>query len=254
MNDVESPDVFYTLNHLLHYQSCFFLAYVTSALQEHTQVVPICILLHHINIWTCLNGLVQAHGVITSNHTMDLHFFMDTVKIFLANIAYINYFTSIDPLGWVYCRSHSLLFATCSNILKEIFGKLSLADLSILAHTEDIIQENDEVVDFSDLGLFLSSTCIVSPTTSVSTIGLRLWSCIFSWHTLGVTRNHPWFVTAIIRRACHTAFSFDHCICVFELNFPHNNNSSASQPRGFGVLGFWGFGGWGVGLSWAATA
>ena len=138
--------------------------------------------------------------MLASHHSMDLNFFMDTIEVFFANVADFDDFASIDSLGRINCRPDSLLLrAPTSDILHQILGQLSLADLSILAHTEHIVQKYNEVVDFSYLGRLLSSASPGPPSTCVLLICLLLWSSVLGWYALGVAGHHARLVTTVVR-------------------------------------------------------
>lgn len=58
MDDIERPDIFDALHDLFHDDTRFFLAYVASGFEQHAEIEPIRILLHHVDIGACLNRLM----------------------------------------------------------------------------------------------------------------------------------------------------------------------------------------------------
>ena len=118
-------------------------------LKQHSQVISICILLHHVNVLTCFDGLVESNRVFTLNHSVNSHLFVDTVKVFFADITDFNDFASIDFFSRIHSRSHSLLFCPIY-ILKKIGSKLSLAHFSMLAFSKHIIDEYNKSIHFTN--------------------------------------------------------------------------------------------------------
>ena len=94
--------------------------------------------------------------MLTLDHAVNAHFLVDAVKILLAYITNLNYFACIDCFSWVHRRSYRLLLCTIYR-LKEVCCKLCLADFTVLSFTKDIIDKDDETIDFTDSWLSLST-------------------------------------------------------------------------------------------------
>lgn len=142
--------------------------------EEHAEIVPVGILLHHVDIRAGLNSLVEANRVVTADHSVNFHLLVDASQVFLANVCNFNYFASIDLLRWVHSRPHCLLLRPF-DVLEEVRRELGFANFTVLAFSEDIVHKNDEVVDFAHLRLFGGAShvvCIRSPS-SVLVVPLR---------------------------------------------------------------------------------
>lgn len=63
MDDIQSPHIFDTLHDLLDNDASLFLADVTTSFQEDAKIKSISILLHHVNVGSCLDGLVKSDCV-----------------------------------------------------------------------------------------------------------------------------------------------------------------------------------------------
>ena len=151
-DDAQIPHILNSNNKLTQNDSRFLLFNTVSDLEQNTQIKTICIFLHHVDILTCLDCLMQSHRVFTLHNAMDTYFLMDAVQVLLTDITNLNDLASVNLLSWVHSRSDSLLFSSI-HILKEIRCKLSLAHFTILSLTKDIIDENNEAIDLSDCGL-----------------------------------------------------------------------------------------------------
>ena len=86
MDDSQLPNIFGPLNDLLHDDSSLGLTYVAAHLEQHSQVIPICVLLHHVNIGACFDGLMKADGMRTPYHPVNLYLLVDTIEVVLADI------------------------------------------------------------------------------------------------------------------------------------------------------------------------
>jgi len=61
MNNPKGPYVFNTAHNLLDNYARLFLSNVLLDLEQHTKVIAICVLLHHIYIRARFNCLMQTH-------------------------------------------------------------------------------------------------------------------------------------------------------------------------------------------------
>ena len=86
MDNSKLPNISTPLNDLLHDDSSFGLADVAAHLEQHSQVIPICVLLHHVYIGACFDCLVKADGMRAPYHSMNLYLFVDTVEVVLTDI------------------------------------------------------------------------------------------------------------------------------------------------------------------------
>ena len=86
MDNAKGPDVMIAQHDLFHDHPGLVLTDFTAQLEEDTEVVPIAIILHHIDVGASLDGLVKADGVRASDHAMDPHLLMDTIKFFRTHI------------------------------------------------------------------------------------------------------------------------------------------------------------------------
>ena len=80
------PNISAPLNDLLHDDSSLSLTNVAAHLEQHSQVIPICVLLHHVYIGACFNCLVKADGMIAPYHSVNLYLLVDTIEVFLTDI------------------------------------------------------------------------------------------------------------------------------------------------------------------------
>ena len=92
--------------------------------------------------------------MLTLNHSMNSHLFVDTVQVFLTYISDLNYFTRIDFLCRIYCWSDSLLLRLRTILFfHDVRCKLGFTNFAILTFTEDIVNKDNESIYFADLRL-----------------------------------------------------------------------------------------------------
>ena len=117
VDDAEVPNVFDSDHELAQDNSGLVLFDPLADLEQDAQIVPIRILLHHIDVLTCLDGLVQSDGVLTLDHAVDPDFLMDAVQVLFADVADLYDLASIDLFCRVHRRPDSLLLCSI-DILK----------------------------------------------------------------------------------------------------------------------------------------
>ena len=86
MDNSKLPNISAPLNDLLHDDSSFGLANVAAHLEQYSQVIPICVLLHHVYIGACFDGLVKTDGMRAPYHSVNLYLLVNTIKVVLADI------------------------------------------------------------------------------------------------------------------------------------------------------------------------
>ena len=177
MHDTQRPYIAIALHYLLQDDACLFLAYAPTDLQQNTQIVPIAIVLHHVNVRTRLDRLVQPHRVRTPDHAMYTHLLMNTIQVVLAHITNLDNLARVDFLARIDSRSNCLplsgaILRLCLSIHQQIRSKLRFAHLAVLAFTQDLIHIDNKVVHFSDLG-WIPLAC-----PSACTMVLSLAPCV----------------------------------------------------------------------------
>ena len=101
MNDTQVPYILDSNDQLTQDYTSLFLLDLLSNFEKNAQVVTICILLHHVDVLTCFDGLMKSDRVITFYHAMNLYLFVNTIQIFLTDVTYFNDFACVYFLGWV---------------------------------------------------------------------------------------------------------------------------------------------------------
>ena len=98
MNDIERPDIFDSAHNLIDNYPCLLLPNVLFNFQQDAKIVPISILLHHVNIGACLDRLMKPDRVLASHHAMDAYLLVNAVKVVLADVGDLDDLTCIDLL------------------------------------------------------------------------------------------------------------------------------------------------------------
>ena len=116
--------------------------------------------------------------MFTFNHTMYAYFFMNAVKILLANVSNFYYLTSVDFLCRINSRTYSLrrwfTIGSWRWFLHDVWCKLSFAHLAVLSFTKYVIYEDDKSVYFANLRL--SHCCSSIPHIDSSRCLIVIWS------------------------------------------------------------------------------
>ena len=86
MDDIQGPDILDALHNLLDDDTRLFLADVTAGFQEDAKIESIGVLLHHVNVGSCLDGLVESDGVRRAHHAVNFDLLVDAIKIFLGDV------------------------------------------------------------------------------------------------------------------------------------------------------------------------
>jgi len=83
MHDAERPHVPIALDYLLENDPGFFLSDLPAHFQQNAQVVPIAIVLHHVDIRSSFNRLVQTNRIRTAYHAVNLNLLVDAFEVIL---------------------------------------------------------------------------------------------------------------------------------------------------------------------------
>ena len=162
MDDVESPDVFDALHNLSDDDAGLLLADLTTSFQKDTQIVAVCVFLHHVDVRACFNSLMEANSMGTAHHAMYFDLLMDAVQVLLRDVGNFDNLARVNLLRRVHRGAHGLLLLA-RHLLEQVGRELRFADLTVLAHSQHIVHENDEVIDFTHLRLLSGGLTTVTP-------------------------------------------------------------------------------------------
>ena len=124
---------------------------------------------------------MEANGVSASYHAMNTYFLVDTGQVLLTDIGNLNYLTGVYLFRRIDCGANGLLLRSV-DALQEVGCQLGLAHFAVLTLAKYVIHEDNEVIDFADLGLFCTSTARWSPASIRTT---RWYSSSFRRTTFG---------------------------------------------------------------------
>ena len=137
---------------------------------------------------------MQSDRVRGAYHPMDSHLFMNAGQVFLANVCNFDDLARVDLLRRVDCWPYSLLLRSVFiYILQQIRCELRLANFPVLAFTEHVIHEDNEIVDFAHLRLLGSRLCAPASPSSwvVALLPLRSTTAcrtVIDWNSLSPSR------------------------------------------------------------------
>ena len=124
---------------------------------------------------------MEAYGVSASYHAMNTYFLVDAGQVLLTDIGNLNYLTGVDFFRRIDCGANGLLLCSV-DALQEVGCQLRLAHLTVLTLAKYVIHEDNEVIDFADLGLLCTSAARRSPASIRTT---RWYGSSFRWTTFG---------------------------------------------------------------------
>jgi hypothetical protein len=139
VDNIDSPNVFATLDYLLENSFDLDLGDSFTEFQKLAQVTTIAEVQYHIQVITGLDWLVELDAVGCFDSWVDFDFFFDTWHLLGRNVYDFHCFARVDfGIGFFHLR----------NVAR-------FANTSVLALAQELVQENNVVVDQACVGFLV---------------------------------------------------------------------------------------------------